>query len=95
MKKTFIAFAMLLSVVFLGYSKIWEEETEVDAGVYEVKLHYDLPETEEQREMLSKIIKLFHNGDPYYMVLICKYNKLYDVKNKQTKESVVRSNAPD
>lgn len=50
MKKTFIVLAMLLSVAFLGYSKIWEEETEVDAGVYEVKLHYDLPETEEQRE---------------------------------------------
>lgn len=95
MKKTFIVLAMLLSVTFLGYSKIWEEETEVDAGVYEVKLHYDLPETEEQREMLSKIVKLFHNGDPYYMVLVRKYNKLYDVKNKQTKESVVRSNVPD
>lgn len=45
--------------------------------------------------MLSKIVKLFHNGDPYYMVLVRKYNKLYDVKNKQTKESVVRSNVPD
>lgn len=80
MKKTFIVLIMLLSAIFTGYSKIWEEETEVDAGVYEVKLHYDLPETEEQREMLSKIIKLFHDGDPYHMVLIRKYNKLYDKK---------------
>lgn len=84
--KKFIMVISILFSIFSAYSKIYITEREVYEG-YETTITWDKPQTEEQKLLLQRIIKCFRASDPYYMVLIRKYNKLEDqaTKNEETK----------